>query len=55
VEHFLLECPEFWKERYDLRNKVGAGNMKLGFLLGDGAGVKETVRYVMETKRLENV
>jgi hypothetical protein len=42
VEHFLRECPGYWKETgRGLRNKGATGNWKMKYLLGDHEGVKK--------------
>jgi hypothetical protein len=52
VEHFLLECPKFRREREILRKKAGGiGNMKIKTLLGDKKMVGSTMDFVAETKR----
>jgi hypothetical protein len=53
VEHFLLECKGYCRERWKLRNKVGERNMKVETLLGRKDTVKDTMEYVEETKRFE--
>lgn len=48
-KHFLLECKEYVTPRKQLREKVGARNMKMGTLLGDPKFIKETLAFVDET------
>jgi hypothetical protein len=52
VEHFLLECPNFWRERHELRKKVGTGRMRVATLLGDKDTVQATMEYISATRRL---
>jgi hypothetical protein len=51
VEHFLLECEQFYEERCTLRSKVGARQMTMASLLGNKEAVKATLEYVVETAR----
>ena len=51
VEHFLVECPSFWKERYELKKKIGTGRMSLAILLGDKEAVRATMEYISMTGR----
>jgi hypothetical protein len=52
VEHFLLECPNFWRERHELRKKIGTGRMKVATLLGDKDAVCTTMEYISAMGRL---
>ena len=51
VEHFLVKCPSFWKERIELKRKVGLGRMKIAILLGDKEAIRATMKYVSDTGR----
>ena len=53
VEHFLLECVQYRKQRKVLRRNVRWNNMKIKKLLGDIKLIKHTVEYVRATKRLD--
>jgi hypothetical protein len=53
VEHFLMECPSFWRERQALRTMVGTGRLKMAVLLGDKEGIKATMQYISATGRFK--
>jgi hypothetical protein len=53
VEHFLMECPSFWRERQALRTMVGTGRLKMTVLLGDKEGIKATMQYISATGRFK--
>ena len=53
VEHFLLQCPRYIKQREPLRKEVGMRNMRVDKLLGDLKLVKHTMEYIKSTNRLE--
>ena len=54
VEHYLMECPRFIKERKELRIKVRSKGMSMERLLGDPKFVKHTMEYVKATGRFES-
>ena len=54
VEHYLMECPRFIKERKELRVKVRSKGMSIERLLGDPKFVKHTMEYVKVTGRFES-
>ena len=53
VEHYLLECRNFREERKKLKREVGAGNMRVGRLLGDIKLIGHTVEFIKITGRLD--
>ena len=54
VEHYLMECPRFVKERKELRVKVRSKGMSIERLLGDTKFIKHTMEYVKATGRFES-
>ena len=52
IEHFLLYCPQYDRQRARLSRKVGIGEMRLEKLLGRLRMIQDTLKYVDETKRL---
>ena len=53
VEHFLVECPSFWEERRELREKVGEGKMRVAILLGEHKAISATMEYIAKTRRFK--
>jgi hypothetical protein len=53
VEHYLLECQLYAEQRKDLRNKVGAGRMKVEKLLEYPKLIKHTTAFVASTRRFQ--
>jgi hypothetical protein len=51
VEHYLLECKGYERAREKLKSIVGEENMTVEVLLGEIKTVKDTVKFVIETKR----
>jgi len=51
VEHFLIHCPKYDKERSKLIKNVGVGGMWIEKLLGYPKFIKLTLDYVKETGR----
>ena len=51
VEHYLLECPAYWRERAKVRTVTTTGRMTVASLLGDKRVIETTIEYVKETKR----
>ena len=51
VEHYLLHCPRYDRQRSKLRNKVGIGGMRTEKLLSYPEFINFTLRYVKETGR----
>ena len=47
-----MECRNYKDQRKTLREKAGAGKMKIETLLGDPKVVKYTVEYLNKVKRL---
>jgi hypothetical protein len=47
-----MECPDFGRERHELRRKVGTGQMKIAILLGDKDAISAIMEYVSTTGRL---
>ena len=50
VEHYLLECRLYYKERKELRKKIGPGKLTVDRLLGVPRFSKHTMEYVESTK-----
>ncbi|KAG7093366.1 hypothetical protein E1B28_007048 [Marasmius oreades] len=55
VAHFLLHCPTHAKARDRGRTRLGRHDIDIRFLLTTKKGVRETIRYVNETRRLHSV
>jgi len=51
VEHYLLHCPKYDRQRAALTRKVGIGGMWIEKLLGNPKLVKHTLEFVSSTKR----
>jgi hypothetical protein len=51
VEHFLLHCPQYDRQRARLVKKVGVGGMRVEKLLGHSRMIRHTLNYVDETRR----
>jgi ribonuclease HI/endonuclease/exonuclease/phosphatase family metal-dependent hydrolase len=51
VEHFLLHCPRYDRQRALLVKKVGVGGMRVEKLLGRPRMIRHTLNYVDETRR----
>ena len=49
VEHYLLECRLYYKQRKELRKKIGPGRMTVDKLLGIPRFIKHTMEYIAET------
>ena len=52
VEHYLLICTRYDRERAKLRKQVGFGGMWTEKLLGDPDFIHHTLEYVKNTKRM---
>jgi len=52
VEHYLLICTRYEREREKLRKQVGLGGMWIEKLLGDPDFIHHTLEYVKNTKRM---
>jgi len=52
VEHFLIHCPKYDKERSKLIKNVGVGGMWIEKLLGNPKFIEFTLDYVKETGRM---
>jgi hypothetical protein len=50
VEHYLLECSRYRRQRNRLRKEVGAGGMRVDKLLGNPKNLAHTMEYVVTTK-----
>jgi len=55
VKHVLLLCKKYEEPRRELKEKVGARNMRMESLLGSPKLVKETLEYVEKTGRFNFV
>lgn len=51
VEHFLLHCPRYDRQRARLVREVGVGGMRVEKLLGRRGMIRHTLKYVDETGR----
>lgn len=53
VHHLLLVCPAYTHQRNTLRDKIGPRKCNLKYLLNNEDGMKEMLRFVAATKRME--
>jgi hypothetical protein len=53
VQHYLLYCPRYERQRAKLTKKVGIGGMWIEKLLGYPEMIQNTLQYVKETKRFQ--
>jgi len=53
VEHFLIHCPKYDRQRATLMKEVGIGGMWVEKLLGYSKFVTHTLEYVKSTKRFD--
>ena len=53
VQHYMLECRNYKKERDWLQRKIGYHNMRLGIMLGDPKMIHHTAKYIEMTKRMK--
>ena len=53
VDHYLLRCELYEKERDKLRRKTEAQGMRTSVLLEDSTIIKETAEYIESTGRFE--
>ena len=53
VEHFLIHCPKYDRQRATLMKKIGIGGMWVEKLLGYSQFVTHTLEYVKSTKRFD--
>ncbi len=53
VEHYLLSCSRYDRERVELMRKVGVTGMRIQKLVGHPKLVKHTLEYVENTERLK--
>lgn len=51
VEHFLLHCPRYDRQRARLVREVGVQGMRVEKLLGRAKMIQHTLKYVDETRR----
>ncbi len=51
VEHYLLRCEKYDRQRDRLRRKVGIEGMRTEKLLGDLKLIQHTIKYIKETER----
>jgi hypothetical protein len=49
VEHYILECRLYHKQRKELRKKIGSGRMTVDKLLGIPRLIKHTMEYIEAT------
>ena len=52
VNHYLIECKRYSKERLKLRKNVGIGGMRLAARLGNLKNIRHTMEFVQTTMRL---
>jgi len=55
VEHFILECPAYKRERQKLRAKGRGKHRDWKWLLGTKIGMREVVKFIGRTERLKGV
>ena len=53
VEHFLLKCGRYERERDKLRRDVGVEGMRIAKLLGDPELVRSTITFIEDTRRFK--
>jgi hypothetical protein len=53
VEHYLLHCPKYERQRAKLMKKAGIGGMWIEKLLGYPEIIRHTLEYVKETGRFK--
>src|SRR5436190_12063345 len=53
VEHYLLNCELYDKERDALRRRVGGQGMRPSILLGDSQIITDTVDYIEKSGRFK--
>ncbi len=51
VEHYLLRCEKFDRQRDRLRRKVGIEGTRIEKLLGDPKLIQHTIKYIEEAER----
>ena len=51
VEHYLLQCEKYDRQRDWLRRKVGIEGMRTEKLLGDLKLIQHTIKYIKDTER----
>jgi hypothetical protein len=51
VDHYLINCPKYDRQRHKLIKNVGIGGMWVEKLLGNTSSVKHTLEYIKDTKR----
>ena len=51
VDHYLLSCALYERERDVLRRQVGVMEMRTDKLLGNPSNIKHTIEYVRNTER----
>jgi hypothetical protein len=55
VGHYLLQCPHYQHKRHTLRRKLKRSANSLSFLLSDSSASKPLIKYIVATKRFENL
>jgi ribonuclease HI len=55
VSHFLFQCPHYQQERHMLRRKLKRSANSLSFLLSNPQAVKPLLKYIIATKRFQNL
>jgi len=53
VQHFLLVCQKYERERDRMRKMVGVGGMKMEKLLGDPRRIQYTIEFIESTGRFD--
>ena len=53
VEHYLLKCALYEKERDWMRKEVGIEGMRMSKLLGDPKLIKHIIQFIVDTKRFD--
>lgn len=53
VTHFLFDCPAYQEERHYLDAALGRHNRDLGYIMSEEAHIRELLRYIARTERLQ--
>jgi hypothetical protein len=51
VDHYLINCSKYDRQRHKLIKNVGIGGMWVEKLLGDTSRIKHRLEYIKDTKR----
>jgi ribonuclease HI len=53
VTHFLFDCPAYQNERHHLDTALGCQNRDLGYIMSKESHIRELLRYIARTERLQ--